>query len=98
VTKKVIWSPAAEEDLKNILIYLLDKWSQNVAIKFLNKVDTSVLLISEEPKIFPLINKKHRVRKCVLTRQNTIFYREHKDKIDIIRIFDTRQDPGRLKF
>lgn len=80
MTKKVIWSPAAEEDLKNILIYLLDKWSQNVAIKFLNKVDTSVLLISEEPKIFPLINKKHRVRKCVLTRQNTIFYREHKEK------------------
>jgi len=33
-----------------------------------------------------------------LTKQNTLFYRENKDSIDIIRLFDTRQDPKKLKY
>ncbi len=97
MAKKILWSPAAEEDLENILTYLLEKWPDSVAAKFLNKVDNVVLLISEEPKLFPIINKKLKVRKCVLTRQNTIFYRELKNEVNIIRLFDTRQNPNILK-
>jgi len=36
--------------------------------------------------MFPLINKKLNVRKCVLTMQNSLFYRELKDSVELIRI------------
>lgn len=98
MAKNIIWSPAAESDLKSVLIYLDEKWSVLVVNQFINKVDSFVNLIAEEPKLFPIINKKHNVRKCVLTKQNTLFYRENKDSIDIIRLFDTRQDPKKLKY
>ena len=98
MAKNIIWSPAAESDLKSVLSYLDEKWSVLVVNQFINKVDSFVSLIAEEPKLFPTINKKHNVRKCVLTKQNTLFYRENKDSIDIIRLFDTRQDPKKLKY
>ena len=98
MAKKIIWSPAAEIDLISVLNYLNEKWSLLVATQFINKVDSIVVLIAEEPKLFPIINKKHNVRKCVLTKQNTLYYRENKYSIDIIRLFDSRQDPKKLKY
>ena len=95
---KVIWSPAAESDLDNILDYLNENWSKRVVIKFINKVEDTVTLLAEDPNLFPLINNKLKVRKCVLTNQNTIFYRATKSQIEIIRVFDTRQDPKKLDF
>jgi plasmid stabilization system protein ParE len=98
MAKKIIWSPTAETDLISVLNYLNEKWSVLVVNQFINKVDSFVNLLAEEPKLFPIINKKHNVRKCVLTKQNTLYYRENKDSIDIIRMFDSRQDPKKLKY
>lgn len=97
MAKKIIWSPTAETDLKSVLNYLNKKWSVLVTNQFINKVDSFINLIATEPKLFPIINKKLNIRKCVLNKQNTLYYRENKDSIDIIRLFDSRQDPVKLK-
>jgi len=96
--RKVIWSPAAEEDLRTILDYLHNKWSQRVINKFINKIDDNVGLILEDPKIFPIINLELQIRKSVVTKQNTLYYREVSEGIEIARLFDSRQDPRKLKF
>ncbi len=96
--KKVIWSLAAEGDLEDVLDFLNKKWSSRIALQFLKKVENVIDLISEDPKLFPLIHKKLGVRKCVLTKQNSLFYRENKRNIEIVRLFDTRQDPSKLKY
>ena len=46
-----------------------------------------------------IIKEKHPnfvLRKCILTKQNTIYYREHKHQIEILSIFDSRQNPDSL--
>ena len=96
--KKIIWSPAAEGDLENVLDFLDTKWSSRIALRFLKKLDNVIELISEDPKLFPLIHKKMGVRKCVVTKQNSLYYRENKQSIEIIRLIDTRQDPKKLKY
>ncbi|NOQ25673.1 MAG: type II toxin-antitoxin system RelE/ParE family toxin [Bacteroidales bacterium] len=77
----IIWSPLAEKDLSNILEYLSKNWNQKVIIRFLNKVDLVIDQISKVPNQYPLINKKLQVRKCVVTKQNTLFYREIEKRI-----------------
>ncbi|EPR66903.1 type II toxin-antitoxin system RelE/ParE family toxin [Cyclobacterium qasimii] len=98
MTKKIIWSPDAESDFATILEYLELKWGNRITSRFINKVDDSIELILEDPKIFPLINEEMQIRKSVITKQNTLFYRENEDKIEIVRLFDTRQDPKKLIF
>ena len=98
MNREIIWSPAAEKDFEIILDYLIERWSENVVSKFINKVDDNINLICEDPKIFSVINKEMKIRKSVITKQNTLFYREIDGKIEIVRLFDTRQEPKKLKF
>jgi plasmid stabilization system protein ParE len=95
---EIIWSPAAEEDFRIVLNYLQEQWNQQVINTFIDTIDDTIILILKEPKIFPLINRELQIRKCVLTKQNTLYYRESNKGIEIIRLFDSRQDPKKLQF
>ena len=96
--KQVIWSPLSERDFNNILDYLLENWGSKVVTRFIDIVEDLIEQISLNPKQFPVIHKKLKVRKCVITKHNTLYYRDRRDYVDILRIFDHRQDPHKLKF
>ena len=96
-TKNVIWSPSARTDLENVTDYLMHTWGISVVEKFLYRINKIILQILINPKQYPIINNKLDVRKCVITKQNTLYYRVKNKQIEIIRIFDTRQDPRKLK-
>ena len=98
MAKKIIWSPQSEEDFENILNYLTSKWDANVAVKFIDLVDALLMQIASNPRQFPLIHKKYNIRKCVITKQNTLFYRNRRHHIELLRIYDNRQDPKKLQF
>lgn len=98
MTREIIWSPAAEKDFESILEYLQIKWSARITRRFINKVDDNIELIVEDPQIFPVINVELQIRKSVITKQNTLYYREVNNKIEIVRLFDTRQDLNKLLF
>jgi plasmid stabilization system protein ParE len=98
MSKPIIWSPLAENDFESILDYLQIHWENKVVSDFIVITEGVISQIATNPTQFPLINKKKQVRKCVITKHNTLFYRNRKDYIDILRIFDTRQDPHKLKF
>ncbi len=96
--KQVIWSPLSERDFNDILDYLLENWGSEVVTRFIDIVEDLIEQISLNPKQFPVIHKKLKVRKCVITKHNTLYYRDRRDYVDILRIFDNRQDPHKLKF
>lgn len=94
----MVWSPSAESDFESILNYLTLNWNNKIVNRFINKVDDTIDLILKDPKTFPLVNIDLQVRKSVISKHNTIYYREKAQKIEIIRLFDSRQDPNQLKF
>jgi plasmid stabilization system protein ParE len=96
--KQIIWSTLSEKDFVSILDYLQTNWDFKVVQKFIEVVEGIIGQISNNPKQFPIINKNKKVRKCVLTKHNTLYYRDRYEYIDLLRIFDNRQDPKKLKF
>lgn len=96
--KQIIWSPLAESDLSNILDYLDKNRERKVAVNFLNLTDNFINQISLNPKQFPFIHKRKGIRKCVITKHNTLFYRDRRNKVEVLRIYDTRQNPDTLTF
>jgi plasmid stabilization system protein ParE len=54
---EVIWSPESENDLSNILNYLIAEWDLKVATNFLNEIEKHIKAISENPKLYPIIYK-----------------------------------------
>jgi plasmid stabilization system protein ParE len=95
--KPVIWSPLSEIELNNTHNYLQEKWDEKVVLAFLDSIESLINQISKNPKQFPFANKKKKIRKCVVSMHNTILYQENKDRVVILRFFDTRQNPLKLK-
>ena len=98
MTKKIIWSPLSEADFEKVLDYLYKSWNEQVALGFMTDVEKILNQISKQPRQFPLVNEKRKVRKCVVSKHNSIFYREKKECVELLRFFDNRQTPTKLKF
>jgi plasmid stabilization system protein ParE len=96
--KPIKWSSYAANDLAALLEYLNRRWNAKVCLNFINKLDFCLQLIEKNPNQFPVISKNHQVRKCVITKQNSLFYKETQTRIEILRLYDTRQNPATLKF
>ena len=96
MAKLIILTTIAESDLEGITDYLIENWGISVCEKFISRFENVCDLIAASPHVYPLIHKKKKIRKCVLTRQNTIYYRENGHQIEIISIFDSRMDPDKL--
>ena len=96
--KQIIWASLAENDFAAILDYLDKNWDSKVALNFIDLTKNIIEQISISPKQYPVIFKNKRIRKYVLTKHNSLFYRESKVQIEILRIYDTRQDPESLTF
>jgi plasmid stabilization system protein ParE len=96
--KPIIWSPLSESDFAKILEYLNKNWDEKVTNQFVDLTENILKQISINTKQFPVIHKKEKIRKCVLTKHNALFYRDNKTQVDILRIYDTRQDPNTLTF
>jgi plasmid stabilization system protein ParE len=65
--RQVVWSPLAESDFANILEYLNKNWDEKVTNKFIDLTEELIGQISNNPRQFPFIYKKEKIRKCVLT-------------------------------
>ncbi len=96
-TYKLIWSEEAKNNLSEIIDYLEERWTEKEISQFLKKLNHQLDLIRHNPKLFPKVNRKG-VRKSVLSKQVSIFYKSNRKEINILFIFDTRQNPGKLVF
>ncbi len=94
---KVILSPTARRKLDALLDYLQDQWSEKVKQEFIIKLDRSIERVATHPKSCPQSRKFKGLYKCVVTRQTSIYYRITEQEIQIITLFDNRQNPSKRK-
>ena len=48
-------------------------------------------------RVYPESIRKKGLRRCVITKQTTLFYRFNSKTIVIVTLFDTRQNPNLLQ-
>lgn len=84
-------------ELSETVKYLEENWTEKELIQFANAVDNTVEIISRHPEIYPVSNKKRKIRKAVVDKNNIIYYRVVKDSIQILSVFGTKQDPAKRK-
>jgi plasmid stabilization system protein ParE len=95
-TFKIIWTTRALTDLKNIVTYLEENWSVKEIQKFTRLLDLQLNRLFINPFLFSESNSYKKIRKSVLTRQISIYYRINNFEIQIITLFDNRQNPIKL--
>jgi plasmid stabilization system protein ParE len=92
---KVVWAELALKNLQNILDYWIDRTqSLSFANYLLKRIDTNILTI----KKFPNIGKQYKkgpIRQIIIG-DFSIFYTSNNKNIQILLIWDNRQNPNKL--
>lgn len=96
---KVYLSEIAERKLLDLTDYLLRKWNLKVKNDFVDLLTSKINQISNQPESCPVSKEFAGLYKCVVTKQTTFYYRIDLklEEIEIITMFDTRQNPDKLK-
>jgi len=93
---QVVLSKRAKIKLENLLDYLEKEWSSKSKNDFIKKLERAITQISKLPVCCPKSKLFPGLFKCVVTKQTTLYYRIKDETIEIITLFDTRQNPEKL--
>jgi len=94
---KLFWSDEAIDNLESILDYLNSRWTEREVDKFKKQLSKQLDLITGKPKLFPKSDFNPRLRKAVLSKQTTIFYEISEYRINLVYLFNNRQDIKKIK-
>lgn len=93
---EINWSPQAKKDFWNNIDYLEEEWTLEVVKAFIEKVNATLFLLENDNIQFTNTHYRN-VYKVVITKQISLYYREHNNTIQLVRFWNTYQDPNTLK-
>jgi len=94
---KIEWTDNALNELKATYQYLEENWTEKELRNLSTEIERTIILISDNPRLFPL-SEKNKIRRVVVKKLNTLYYREvKKSKIEILSFFSNRQSPNKRK-
>lgn len=91
------WTDRALSEYDELVEYLYGEWGEDIMLRVMSEIDHTVTRIQRSPEHFPVFIKNKGVRRCVASPQTSIFYIVKEDHIEILSLFDNRQDPKKRK-
>jgi plasmid stabilization system protein ParE len=97
---KVVWSPKAINSFNKIVDFLSDRWTKKEIDNFAHETDKVIGQITENPYMFVATQKRKNVRKGLINRLTSLFYRvkPRKKEIELLLFRDNRMDPNDLEY
>jgi len=92
---KVVLSKKADKDFDEIINYIKSDFGSQDSINFKALILNFLDLIQTFPEIGSLEIPNKNLRAFVAHKRLKIFYRIDSHRIIILRLFDTRQNPGK---
>ena len=89
----------AEKSYAQNLEYLAKEWGAKVTLQFMDRVDSVLLAIADNPYLYPPFRSSKNNRRCVIHERIIMYYRiSGKSKISILLFWNTYQNPDKLRF
>ena len=95
---EVIWSAKAKITFYSVIEYLNENWTKKELIQFNRRTLITINAIRKNPGIYPASSKSKDIRKAIVDKNNTFYYKidDFNQKIYLLTFFDCRQDPRKL--
>ncbi|MBC7399094.1 MAG: type II toxin-antitoxin system RelE/ParE family toxin [Mucilaginibacter sp.] len=95
--RKLKWSERALEENRILVDYLLNEWGAEITQRVTDEIDQTVIRIQNNPEHFQIVKKSKNIRRCVASPQTSIYFKVSNNAIEIITLFDNRQNPKKRK-
>lgn len=90
---RVRWTNHALSELQEAYAYLEEHWSPNQLHDLSITIEHKVRLISQNPYLFQKTSKDKNIRRAVVKKLNSLYYRINGDEIEILSFFANRRNP-----
>jgi plasmid stabilization system protein ParE len=92
---KIIWTDHALFELESTYQYLENNFTEDVLVNLSNQIEEIIELISKNPVSFPFCIEFKEIRKVVILKYNTLYYRIVFESftVEILSFFSNRQNP-----
>jgi plasmid stabilization system protein ParE len=94
---KIRWSEEATNNLEGIIYYLEANWTSKELKRFFHKLEKQLHILSIFPEAYPFSLKRKKIRRCVFTKNLTIYYTFGEEEIVLLSFFETRQKPSKRR-
>ncbi len=95
--REIIWSLQAQTDFIESIDFIQALWNEQIAQRFIEAVQHKINLVERFPLMGSEVKFPKRCRKLFIRPYHVLFYRVSPEKIEIVRLFDGRQNPRKLK-
>ncbi|MFA7615219.1 MAG: type II toxin-antitoxin system RelE/ParE family toxin [Weeksellaceae bacterium] len=93
---KIHWTRNALEELSDTIEYLQRNFTDKEITRLALKIEETLQLISQNPELFQKSEIKN-IRRVVILKFNTMYYRIENDNVEILSFFSNRQNPKERK-
>lgn len=91
------WTSESERTFNQNLEYLEEEWDYQVINNFLDRVEQVLKTIKANPQLYPLHRPKDNVRKCIVNKRITLYYKIMDDQhIALLTFWNVYQKPDNL--
>ena len=96
----ISWTPIARRSYFKILDHLEAAWTEKEIQNFINEVNDLLEQIRQNPEMFQQSRKRKNIRKGLVTKHNTLYYRvrSRRKELQLLLFWDNRQDPDKLPY
>jgi plasmid stabilization system protein ParE len=93
MARRIVWNKRALEKFDEIVDYLGENFSEKAASNFVRKVFDRLDILSRYPEIGRKSKKNKNIQFHKIDKNRDLYYRVDGEKLIIVYIFDTRQNP-----
>lgn len=93
----IVRTDVADAQIRSIILYVAEKFGNDVALEKLNELEKSILALGDNPNLgtepkYPVL--KRQGYKVLILEKDLVFYKvnEHKKEVIIYAVADQRQD------
>ncbi len=87
---------AIDEEIA-LLTYIQNEFGSSIARKVYREIESILAKIAMMPEMFPASMNQPGLRRCVLSKQTSIYYRVHGDFMEIVSFKDNRMNFDKLQ-
>lgn len=90
------YSPRALFEYESILDYIIQNFGLSKAMEVDSYFENIIFQIAKNPWMYPIFDTKRNIRRCVISKQTSLFYRVSEKRIEIVSFRGNLMNPENL--
>jgi len=88
------WTNKAIDTYDDVITYPYQIWGFSVAQKLIDQIDEIIILIEQNPTMYPAVPGFQQIRKAHISANISLYYRIKAETVELLYFWNNRRNPA----